>query len=104
MISKFIVCDVQLHPTDPYSCIRSDQTLQYLAFMIVPRLFHKECEKRNDYCKKNNIEFKLPKFKRKEGYIPGTNLFEDNEVKIYLIYFKLDFQGITRQNNGRKRT
>jgi len=73
------VCDVQLHPTDPYSCIRSDQTLQDLAFMIVPRLFHKECEKRKDYCKKNNIEFKLPKFKRKEGYIPGITMIKTME-------------------------
>ena len=71
----YSVCDVQLHPTDPYSDIRSDQTLQDLAFMIVPRLFQKECEKRKDFCKKNNIEFKLPKFKRKEGYIPGKSIF-----------------------------
>jgi len=74
------VCDVQLHPTDPYSDIRSDQTLQDLAFMIVPRLFQKECEKRKDFCKKNNIEFKLPKFKRKEGYIPGITMINTMEV------------------------
>ena len=73
------MCDVQLHPTDPYSDIRSDQTLQDLAYMIVPRLFQKECEKRKDFCKKNNIEFKLPKFKRKEGYIPGISMINTHE-------------------------
>ena len=32
--------------------------------------FRKECEKRKQFCKKNKIEFKEPKFKRKGGYIP----------------------------------
>ena len=70
----FLVCDASLHPSDPFSDVRSDQTLQDLAYMIVPKLFQRECERRKEFCKKNKIEYRMPKFKTKQGYIPG-NIF-----------------------------
>ena len=67
-----LVCDASLHPSDPFSDVRSDQTLQDLAYMIVPKLFQRECERRKEFCKKNKIEYRMPKFKTKQGYIPGN--------------------------------
>ena len=72
-----LVCDASLHPSDPFSDVRSDQTLQDLAYMIVPKLFQRECERRKEFCKKNKIEYRMPKFKTKQGYIPGNNLVID---------------------------
>lgn len=73
------VCDASLHPSDPFSDVRSDQTLQDLAYMIVPKLFQRECERRKEFCKKNKIEYRMPKFKTKQGYIPGTSMINTME-------------------------
>merc|ERR1711990_486051 len=73
------VCDASLHPSDPFSDVRSDQTLQDLAYMIVPKLFQRECERRKEFCKKNKIEYRMPRFKTKQGYIPGTTMINTME-------------------------
>merc|ERR1711990_305908 len=76
------VCDASLHPSDPFSDVRSDQTLQDLAYMIVPKLFQRECERRKEFCKKNKIEYRMPKFKTKQGYIPEFNVLLDKLMNI----------------------
>jgi len=73
------ICDVNLHPTDPFSDIRFDQTLQDLTYMIVPNLFKKECRKRQEFCETHGIEFKLPRFKSKQGYKPGIEMINTKE-------------------------
>ena len=75
-----LVCDASLHPSDPFSDVRSDQTLQDLAYMIVPKLFQRECERRKEFCKKNKIEYRMPKFKTKQGYIPGNKFVSLDRV------------------------
>ena len=35
--------------------------------ILVPNLFKKECRKRQEFCETHGIEFKLPRFKSKQG-------------------------------------
>lgn len=75
---KCPVCDICLHPSDPLSHIRFDQTLQDISFIIVPHLFENECKKRRDFCDSNKIEYKLPSFKSQE-YTPGLSMVNTHE-------------------------
>lgn len=43
------VCDVQVHKTKPLLNIRPDKILQDVVYKLVPRLFHNEMQRRNDF-------------------------------------------------------
>lgn len=43
------VCDVEVHKTRPLLNIRPDKTLQAVVYKLVPGLFQKEAQKRNEF-------------------------------------------------------
>ncbi|CAG5098249.1 Oidioi.mRNA.OKI2018_I69.XSR.g15498.t3.cds [Oikopleura dioica] len=75
---KCPVCDICLHPSDPLSDIRFDQTLQDISFLIVPQLFDKECKRRREFCDENKIDYKVPSFKS-NNYTPGLEMVNTHE-------------------------
>ncbi|KAJ9589060.1 hypothetical protein L9F63_017654, partial [Diploptera punctata] len=91
--SKFCpICDVQVHKAKPLHSIRTDRTLQTLAYKLVPGLYQAEMQRRRDFHTSNGSEGDM-------HLDPGFFSSEDS-ISLSLEYYERDEADVEEETDS----